>query len=93
MLLRVTGHILVEKPVLAAGDAVDHADDVEQGGLAATRRSHDGDELALIDFEIDAIQGDGFYFVGLINLEHISHFQHRFFLSQASSSFSRSRPL
>ena len=41
---------------LAAGRRVQPADEVEQGGLAGPRRTHEGEELALRDVEVDAVQ-------------------------------------
>src|SRR5215471_11774354 len=40
---------LAEKVVLTLPDAVEHSDDREQRGLPGTRRSHDGEEIALSD--------------------------------------------
>ena len=42
-----TGDILVEKEELTIARTVEQAKNVQQGRLAATRRPHDGDELAL----------------------------------------------
>ncbi len=52
------------QPILAAGGVVEQTQDVEQGGLAATRGTHDGNKLALFHFERHAAQGSGFNFFG-----------------------------
>ncbi|MBM2812836.1 MAG: hypothetical protein HW416_3595, partial [Chloroflexi bacterium] len=33
------------------------ADDVEEGALAGAAGAHDGDELALVDVEVDLVEG------------------------------------
>ncbi len=40
-------------------DVVHPAQAVQQGGLAGTRRPHDGDEVAPLDLEVDASEGGG----------------------------------
>ena len=52
-------HLLAEQFILAVGGVVQEAEDVEQGRLAAARGAHDGDELAVVDFERNAVEGDG----------------------------------
>ena len=42
-------HVDVVEPVFAAGELLEQARDVEEGRLARTRRTGDGDELALAD--------------------------------------------
>ncbi len=43
----------------AAGAAANQADDqIQQGRFTAARRPDDGDELALGDVQIDAVEGD-----------------------------------
>ena len=41
---------------LAAGDAFEPGDRVEQGRLAAARRAHEHQKPALLDIEVDAFQ-------------------------------------
>ena len=50
------GHPVAVQPVLAAGRAVEAADQVHEGGLARARRAHDGDELVLPDDHVDAAE-------------------------------------
>ena len=45
-----------------AGGIVQQAQDVQQGGLAAARRAHDGDKLAVFDFKRYAGQRGSFDF-------------------------------
>ena len=52
--------LMAEEFVTALGGVVQEAEDVEQGGLAASRRPHDGDKLAVVDFERNAVQCKGF---------------------------------
>ena len=42
----IAGDILAVEPVFAGRRAVEHADNVEEGGLAAAGRPHHGHELA-----------------------------------------------
>ncbi len=53
------GDVLVFDEDVAAGDAVDGGDDVEEGGFAGAGGSHDGDEFSLVDFEGDVVDGFG----------------------------------
>src|SRR6185369_15991498 len=48
------------------------ADDMEERGLARSRRAHDGDELAPFDIEIDAAQSGDVYLADAINLAQTS---------------------
>jgi len=52
-------HRLIEKVVVASPGAVVHADDVQQRGLSGARRSHNRDELSLLDVEIDPTKDVG----------------------------------
>ncbi len=78
-LSRIAGDVLVEEPVVAFGRVVEQPDDVQQRRLAAAGRPHDGDEIALVDLEVDAVQGDGLDLVGAIDLEHVVELEHGYF--------------
>src|SRR5258706_280782 len=47
------GHIRAVERVAPTGGDVEAADDVHQGGLARAARSHDRDELAFADYQVD----------------------------------------
>src|SRR5690242_18702040 len=47
--------LLAVEHVGPAGGAIEHSHDIQQGRLAAAGWAHDGDELALGDFEVDGI--------------------------------------
>ena len=51
------GDVAAAQEVLAAGGAVEAAQQVEHGALARARRAHDGDVLAGIEVDRDAPQG------------------------------------
>jgi hypothetical protein len=69
------GDVLVVEEVVAAGGAVEAAEDVHEGGLAGAGRAHDGDHVALVDIEGDA--GEGADFDGgaglMVDLGEVSH--------------------
>src|SRR5690348_13874827 len=44
------------EPVFAIPTVVEKRQDAEQRGFARARRTHDGDELAFLDFQVDAAQ-------------------------------------
>jgi hypothetical protein len=50
-------NVLVAEEVLPAGRPIQTAKQIEQRGLAGARRSHEGDEFALLDHQGDAAQG------------------------------------
>src|SRR6185369_2035681 len=52
-------HLLVDQRVLARPSVIEHADYVQQRALSCTRRSHDGDELAFLNVQVDAPQYPG----------------------------------
>ena len=54
--VREVGNLGAVEDVGTARRAVEHADHVEQGGLAAAGRAHDRDELAVGDVEEDAVE-------------------------------------
>ena len=73
---RQAGDFLAVEHVRAAGRAIEHAHDVEQGRLAAARRAHDRDELAVGDVEVDAVQRRRLDGVGAIGLGQAGHGEH-----------------
>ena len=44
-------HVAVAQQIGARRGVVEQSEDVKQGGLATTRRSHDGYKLAVLNFE------------------------------------------
>ena len=48
--------ILAIQNILAAGGMVQTAYNVHQGAFAGTGGSHDGNEFAFMDFQVDGIQ-------------------------------------
>ena len=52
------GDVVAVEAVVARRRPVEKADDVHEGRLARARRSHDGDELAGLDRQVDAAQRD-----------------------------------
>src|SRR3569833_1017985 len=76
--LRPVGDIAAVEPVLARGGTVDHAEHVEQGGLAAARGPHHGDKLPGGDLEIDVAQRGGLYLRCAIDLGEMFELQHGF---------------
>jgi uncharacterized protein YqeY len=55
--LRERRDVRILNQAAAAGRPVDARDEVEQGALARTARSHQGDELPASDIEADAVEG------------------------------------
>src|SRR5690606_12581870 len=70
LLLAVAGHVLAEEPVVPAVRAVEQAQDVQQRRLAATGRTHDGEELTCCNFDRYAAEG-----VRFRSEEHTSELQ------------------
>ncbi len=58
----------------ALGWAIEQAENREEGGLAASRRSGHGDVFALVDVQVDAGEGVGFDFVGQEDLGNAVEF-------------------
>jgi hypothetical protein len=67
------GYILGAQKVLPAGAAVEAPEEVQQGGLARPRRTHEGDEVALLDIQRDAGQRGDEDFVHLVLLDQIDN--------------------
>src|SRR5690606_16111915 len=59
------------EPVLPAGGAVEQAEDVEERGLPAPRRPHDGDELAALDLDGDAAERAGLDLLGGVDAAEV----------------------
>ena len=68
--------LLPQQGVAPGSGIVQQAQNIEQRGLAASRRPHDGDELALVHVERHAVQGDGFDLLGPEDLAEVLDFQH-----------------
>ena len=65
---------LAQEVILAGPIAVEHSDDRKQRGLAGARWSHDRDELALFDVQVDSAQDKRFAYAGLVELFDIPKF-------------------
>ena len=72
------GHLLAREHDLAVVGGVEPGDQVEQRRLAAARRAHDRDELAVAEVEVHAAQGPDRRELGLERLPRPAHRQHRF---------------
>src|SRR5210317_720125 len=74
--LRIRRNVFIKEVIFALARIVEHTDDIQKRGLTAARWSHDGDEVTLFDFQVDAIERNGFYFVSSVYLVQIVQFQH-----------------
>ena len=70
------GHFRAKEFVAAAGGIVQEAEDVQQRGLAAARRTHYGDKLAVLDFKGYTIEGRGLDFFRPEDLAKVGNFNH-----------------
>src|SRR5690606_36064588 len=61
----------------AAGEGLHQPGDVEEGGLARTRRPGDGDELAFADVQVERAQRVRLDQVGAVDLGDLAHVEHR----------------
>ena len=68
---------LIEEVKLAGPGAVVHSDKMQQGGLTRARRPHDGDELALLDIDVDASQDEGFADTMGVELLDVAELDHK----------------
>src|SRR5216683_2830593 len=59
------------KQKAAAGRAIEAADEIEERGLAAAGRTEQNDEVAPLQFEVDAAQGVDRTAGGVIGLDQI----------------------
>ena len=74
--LRASADLFAEELERAAARAIEEAEDIEQGGLAAPRRSHDGDKLAGADLEGNLVQRRRFDLAGSIGLAEVFELEH-----------------
>ena len=65
--------VLAVEQELPAGEGLQQAGDVEEGGLARTRRTGDGDELALADMQVEGTQRMRFHLFGAVDLGDLAH--------------------
>jgi hypothetical protein len=61
---------------VAAGEGLQQACDVEEGGLARTRRAGDGDEFAFADMQVERAQRMRFDLFGAVDLGDLAHVEH-----------------
>ena len=73
LLLFEVRYFSAEKFIGTAGGIVQQAQDVQQRGLAAAGRAHDGDELAVLDFKRYAIEGRGLDFFRAEDLGEVGY--------------------
>src|SRR6266404_2884702 len=69
---------LIEKIVFTIPRAIEHADNAEQRGFPRARRTHEGDELPLLNVDVDAAKHKEFAPTGLESLLEIAHLNQRF---------------
>src|SRR5579864_9368661 len=67
---------LIHEVILAGPGAVVHPDEMQQGGFARARGSHDRDELALLDIHIDAAQDERLAHAVVVELLDVSKLDH-----------------
>ena len=76
--LAEVAHVLSAEQILSVGGGVEQSEDIEQCGLATAAGAHDGDELAFVDVDVHAAEGDSAHFFRLERalevhcLDHIS---------------------
>ena len=77
LMLAQTGDVHAVDDDLAAGHGPDAGDGVQHGGLACAVAADDGDEVALIQLQVQAVQGrllvDGACVEGLGNILYLKH--------------------
>src|SRR3546814_15444399 len=62
---------------LAAGEGLQQPGDVEEGGLAGTGRTGDGDELAFLHVQVERTQSVRRDQFGAVDLGDLAHVEHR----------------
>jgi hypothetical protein len=62
---------LAVDPHLAGGGPVERSNQVHQGRLSRSRRTHDGDELAGLDIKADAVEGADFLVSHFVDLGQV----------------------
>src|SRR6185503_16541575 len=76
--------------VAAFGGRIETADEVHQCRLAAARRAHDGDVVAALDVEVDAVERPHLLGAHLVDLAHVAQLDQRHQRSSSRSSLSLS---
>src|SRR5690606_34291845 len=69
-------HVLAVEPELAAGEGLQQAGDVEEGGLAGARWPGDGDEFAFPHAQVERAQRVRLDQFGAVDLGDLAHVQH-----------------
>ncbi len=90
---RELGDLTITEQVLTAGGAVDGSQDIQQRGLAAAGRTHDGDEFSLTHVKLDGFQCGGFDLVGPIEPVNIGKRDHGVSFRSKISRWYFSKPL
>ena len=70
-------HRVIQEEILALPIAIQHSNNAHQRGLPRAGWTHDGDKLALVDFEIDAPKhpaSSRFGLIGLFDVYKSDHF-------------------
>src|SRR5262249_21644203 len=82
-------HRLAVEVVAALGGRVEAAEEVHQRRLATARGAHDGEVLAAVDVEVDAVEGVDLLGAHLVHLAHVAQLdqRHQSPLSLSSSPF------
>ena len=62
--------------VVSAGGIVQQSQYIEQCRFATARRSHDGNELAVLHFQAHTVEGMCLHLVGMEHLGQILYFDH-----------------
>ena len=76
LLLLEASHLGVEQLVAAARRVVQQTQNVQQRGLAAARRAHDGDKLAVLDFKGNTIESRSLDFFRAEDFAKIANSNH-----------------
>src|SRR5690606_5017069 len=69
-------HFNIIKEVATAVEIVKQSDDIEQGRLSTSGRTHNGHELAFFHIDGKVIQGNGFYLFGTVEFLEIGNVYH-----------------
>jgi hypothetical protein len=69
-------HVNAVQVIPALLEGIQEPRDVQEGGLAGSRGSHDGDELAAVDLDRELAQGMGLDVLGPIDLRDVFHLEH-----------------
>ena len=70
-------HRLFAEPVFAGPLVVEQGEHIQQRGLSRARRTHDGDELAFLDGEINAAQYPGLSRSGFVTAFDVFELDHK----------------